>query len=189
MDREELIRLAGEKLADAIFRDAPTAMPGLQARPVGQVHGDEVRVFFYGDVLDELIFAAAYRPEASVAVLMGAFAVDDRAPFIEITGFSDFQQIADLEELYAVLKPAMDTLLSDLSRAQEPREHIVGLFVSAPGSGGRLLPEVARAHLSLFNVPYQVAAVLDPDAGQFGLHARPPASTFYNSPFWVVRNA
>lgn len=183
MDREELVRLAGEKLASSIFRDAPTDVEWLEARPFGQITGDEVRFFVYQDVIDELAFAAAYRAEPSFAVLLGAFAVDDRGPFLEVTGFSHFQHLASLDNLYHVLKPEMDDL------AEQPsgqNEHIVGLFVGAHGSGGELPAEVARAHLSLFNVPYQVAAVVDPDTGTFGLHARPPSSKFYNSPFWVV---
>jgi hypothetical protein len=183
MDREELVRLAGEKLASSIFRDAPTDVQWLEARPFGQMTGDEVRFFIYQDVIDELAFAASYRDEPSFAVLLGAFAVDDRGPFLEVTGFSSFQHLAGLDNLYDTLKPELDDL------AEQPsgqNEHIVGLFVGARGSGGRLPAEVARTHLSLFNVPYQIAALVDPETKQVGLHARPPSSKFYNSPFWVV---
>jgi hypothetical protein len=180
--------LAGEKLASAIFRSAPTDVEGLETTPFGQMIGDEVRIFIYEDVLDELVFAASYRQEPSFAILLGAFAVDDKGPFMEVTGFSSFQQIGSLDTLFHKIKPDMDALIADLSQQREPQEHIVGLFVGAPGSEGRLLPEIARVHLSLFNVPYQVAAVADPESDSFGLHARPPASSFYNSPFWTVRH-
>ncbi|MFW6053287.1 MAG: hypothetical protein ACOC9J_00580 [Persicimonas sp.] len=187
MDREELVRLAGEKLANSIFRDAPPEAEGVEARPYGQMSGDEVRFFVYQDVLDELAFAAGYRDEPSFAVLLGAFAVDDRGPFLEVTGFSRFQYTAGLGKLYQSLKPELDSLVDELSGySADPPQHVVGLFVGARGSGGKLPAEVARVHLSLFNVPYQVAAIVDPDAELFGLHARAPASKFYNSPFWTV---
>lgn len=187
MDREELVKLAGEKLAGSIFREAPTDDAALQTRAFGEVSGDEVRIFVFEDVLDELVFAASYRDEPSFALLLGAFAVDETGPFMEVTGFSSFQQIADLDTLYQEVKPEVDELIGELSAGRQVPEHVVGLFVGAPGSQGELSPEVARVHLSLFNVPYQVAAVVDPQSGRFGLHARPPSSSFYNSPFWTVR--
>ena len=187
MDREELTRLAGEKLANSIFRSAPPAVEGLEAQPFGEVTGREVRFFVYRDVIDELAFAAGYRDEPSFAILLGAFAVDDKGPFLEVTGFSHFQHVGGLGSLYKVVRPELDKMIEELSgRGEDNREHVVGLFVGARGSDGRLPPEVARAHLSLFNVPYQLAAVVDPDSGQLGLHARPPASRFFNSPFWIV---
>ncbi|AWV88836.1 hypothetical protein [Bradymonas sediminis] len=188
MNREELVKLAGEKLASSIFRDAPTEVAGLETRAFGEMTSEDVRVFFYEDVLDELIFAATYRDEPSFALLLGAFAVDKTGPFMEVTGFSSFQQLAELDALYRELKPEMDELIGDFNAARQPLEHVVGLFVGAPGSEGKLLPEIARVHLSLFNVPYQVAAVIDPENGCLGLHARPPSSAFFNLPFWTVRH-
>jgi|SRR5690554_413167 len=188
MDREELVKLAGERLANSIFRDAPTEVDGLQTRAFGEPSSRDVRVFLYEDVLDELLFAATYRDEPSAALLLGAFAVDKTGPFMEVTGFSGFQQIDDLGRLYEEIKPEVDAVIGDFGASRQPSEHVVGLFVSAPGSHGKLLPEVARVHLSLFNVPYQVAAIVDPQNDCFGLHARPPSSAFYNLPFWTVRH-
>lgn len=187
MDRDELVRLAGEDLAQSIFREAPTEAAGLKAHPFGHISGDEMRFFIYEDVFDELSFAAGYRDEASWAILLGAFAVDETGPFLEVTGFSKFQYIASMEELYPALKPDFDELVEELGRVSgAPKQHVVGLFAASRGCGGRLLAEVARVHLSLFNIPYQVIAALDPETGEFGLHARAPAGSFYNSPFWLV---
>lgn len=187
MDREELVRLAGEKLASSIFRSAPTDVEALEVHPFGEITGEEVRFFVYEDVLDELAFAAAYRDEPSFAILLGAFAVDDRGPFLEVTGFSRFQYLATLDALYTTLKPELDSLIDELAAGLDQTEHVVGFFVGAPGWEGRLPEEVARVHLSLFNVPYQLAAVVDPDAQKVGVHARAPGSKFYNSPFWAVK--
>lgn len=187
MNREELVKLAGEKLASSIFRSAPTDVDALETHAFGEFSGDEVRFFVYEDVLDELAFAAAYRHEPSFAVLLGAFAVDDRGPFLEVTGFSRFQNVASLDDLYTTLKPELDALIDEIAAGTDQSEHVVGLFVGARGSGGELPAEVARVHLSLFNVPYQLAAVVDPDTERFGLHARAPGGKFYNSPFWTVR--
>lgn len=187
MNRDELIRLAGQKLADSIFRPAPTDVADLEARPMGEITGGEVRFFLYHDVLDELAFAADYRPECSSAVLLGAFAVDEQGPFLEVTGFSHLRYLPSLDDLYDEVKPALDDLAAELSgRPDSDLVHIVGIFVGAAGSRGRLPVEVARTHLSLLNVPYQLAAVVDPDAGQIGLYARTPGGPFYNSPFWAV---
>jgi hypothetical protein len=187
MNREELIRLAGEKLADSIFRPAPNDVADLEARPMGEITGDEVRFFLYRDVIDELAFAADYRAECSFAILLGAFAVDEQGPFLEVTGFSHLQYTPSIDDLYHALKPELDELAAELSdRPSSNIQHIVGVFVGAAGSEGRLPAEVARTHLSLFNVPYQLAAVVDPEAGQLGLYARTPGGKFYNSPFWAV---
>lgn len=188
MDREELVKLAGEKLADSIFRDAPTEVDALQTRAFGEMIGDDVRVFLYEDVLDELLFAATYHDAPSFALLLGAFAVDKAGPFMEVTGFSSFQQLGDLDDLYQEIKPEIDEVIGEFGSGRQPLEHVVGLFVGAPGSHGKLPAEVARVHLSLFNIPYQVVAVVDPENNSFGLHARPPSSSFYNLPFWTVRD-
>lgn len=185
MDRDELVRLAGERLADSIFREAPTDLEWLKTRTCGRIEQTQVRFFVYEDVLEELAFAAGYRRAPSAAILLGAFAVDDEGPFLEVTGFSHLSYLSQLDDLYDQLRSDVDDLADELSNSARD-EHIVGLFVGAADSGGRLPPQVARTHLSLFNVPYQLAAVYDPQTHQFGLHARPPAGSFFNSPFWLV---
>ena len=184
---KDLDSLSGTRGASAIFRSAPTSSSGVVVRPHGDVDRAEVRFFVYEDGLDELTFAAEYREELSLAILLGSFAIDQSGPYVEVSGFEEFLYVADETNLYPKTKPTLERVNAHLHRGEGvPEHHIVGIFVSIPGCDAKLTAEVARTHLSLFNIPFQMALAFDPTVRRLGAFVRPPRSRFENTPFWTV---
>lgn len=192
MDQDELERVARSRsAARAIFRPSPDADDALRTRPFGAVADMPVRFYLYRDVIDELAYAAGFERKPSFAILTGSFAVDDDGPFLEVAGFDAFDHVASLDALYHAVRPALETTAAELARLPNTAEsrHIVGLFCGVPDSAGRLDPEVARVHLSLFNTPYQLAVTVDPWSRKLGAYARPPRGPFFDAAFSVVAAA
>ena len=144
-----------------------------------------IRIYLYADVLEEIAFASTYEGSAAVAVLTGGFGFDPPSGFIEATGFDGLRSVP-LSERYDVLRETCDSFLRE---SLDSPDVVVGMFASEPGCEGRMTSEMARLHLSLFNVPFQPLVVFDPDNRVLGVYIRPPQSTFFNSSFWVVRSA
>jgi hypothetical protein len=192
-DSKELDRLAGTRGASAIFRLAPQQGGDVRVRTHGDVDRSEVRFFVYEDVLDELAFAAGYRDELSLAILLGTFAIDRMGPYVEVSGFEEFLYVAHERDLYAKTRPTLRRVDQHLRRGEGvPEHHVVGLFASIPGSDAEMTAELARTHLSLFNIPFQLALAYDPESRRLGGFVRPPRSRFQNIPFSTVgaaRNA
>ncbi len=165
-------------------RPSPERNPNLEVKIFGESTGQPVRFFLFGDLCDELIFAGEYQDQSCVAVLTGAFGVEQSGGYVEVSGFSGLEYLDDEVEnaLYRSIRKTTDKAI--ISEAPEP---IVGFFVSERGSKGRIDPEMARVHFSLFNVPFQVAVVVDPDSDDFGVYARNPHGQFVSCEFRVVR--
>lgn len=173
---------AGEPLRAGVLpsgdRPSPLLDPALIVRQFGARLHEHLRFYVYSDVVEELVFAAEYdegRVTYHTALLTGGFGRDDTSPFVEISGFSSLSMIYDLEELYPTVRAAADEYLRDA-----PGDLIVGLFVSAAGSGARIDPEFARVHFSLFNVPFQPLVVYDPHERTISLSARGKSGHFEN---------
>jgi hypothetical protein len=147
-----------------------------------------VEFFVYFDALEELVFASSYRDEPCVALLDGELGLDGDGTFVELTGFSDLQYTADDRTMHLPLRNALAKRFDADTGRSDPLE-VAGFFVGLPGSGGQLTEEIARVHLSLFNVPYQVALVADPVKKRVGLYARNEDGRFINETFRVVYNA
>ncbi|MGM0555040.1 MAG: hypothetical protein ACQEVA_01555 [Myxococcota bacterium] len=156
-------------------------------RPHGDLSRVDVRFFVYEDVLDELTFAAEYREEVSLAILLGSFALDRSGPYVEVSGFEEFVYVGAETSLYAKTRSSLKLVHRHLGQASGvPEHHVVGLFASVPGSEASMTPELARTHLSLFNIPFQMALSFDPTLRRLGAYVRPPRSRFQNTPFWTV---
>ncbi|MBA2662581.1 MAG: hypothetical protein H0U74_09825 [Bradymonadaceae bacterium] len=183
-DRAQL----GAELLKSLVQTAPTSNESLSVRAFGQADAQNVRFFLYQDVLEELAFASAYRDEPCFAVLLGHFAMDELGAFIEVTGFDGLEYRDEVGEMYRPLRATLEQTMRELSRGETGSgRHIVGLFVGLPGCEAALDAEIARVHLSLFNMPYQMAVVVDPKARKLGVYARAPRAKFFDAPFFVVR--
>lgn len=145
-----------------------------------------VEYFLYFDALEELIFATTYRDEPCVALLDGELGVDDAGTFVELTGFSALQYTGDLRGIHLPLRNALAARLEGEEGDEADPFAVAGFFVGSAGSDGELAEEIARVHLSLFNIPYQVALVADPGAEKVGLYARNQAGRFVNDAFRIV---
>jgi acetyl-CoA C-acetyltransferase len=100
-------------------------------------------------------------------------ALQERVPHIYMSMLETAEIVA---KRYGVTREAQDeyALQSQQRTAQAQIE-------------GRFDAECARVHLSLFNMPFQVAMILDPEQELFGLYARPLGGEFFNAAFSVVR--
>lgn len=164
------------------MRPSPLSNPALQAREFGDDSRQPVRFYVFKDVIDELVFGAGYGDlPICAAALLGGFGVEENRGFVEVSGFIGMEWVAKEEDLYSALRPRMDEYFK--SGTEEP---IVGLFVAIPGCSGEVTEEVARVHLSLFNVPFQPILTLDPDVRALSLTTRAPRSQLFNAAFRAV---
>ncbi len=185
--REEVLKLRHDFLK-SLVHDSPSAKDGLTVRSFGDAASETVRFFLYQDVLEELAFASHYRDECCYAVLRGHFAMDDEGAFIEVSGFDGLEYISDIGEMFDDVREAVEHSMRDISRGEVAGgRHVVGLFVGNPGSDAKLDAEIARVHLSLFNMPFQIAMVIDPKSQQIGIYTRAPRSKFHGAAFYVVK--
>lgn len=179
----------GGERAGAARRRRPMAGDETRVRtPREAVSRLPVEFFVYFDALEELVFASSYRDEPCVALLDGELGLDDDGTFVELTGFSDLQYTADDRTMHLPLRNALAKQFDRETGTSDPLE-VAGFFVGLPDGGGKLTETIARVHLSLFNVPYQVALVADPVQRQVGLYARNEAGRFINETFRVVYEA
>ncbi|MFU8804504.1 MAG: hypothetical protein ACNA8W_11890 [Bradymonadaceae bacterium] len=187
MEKKNLSDLERE-LLKSLFQNSPAASDELEVRAFGDDSNQGVRYFVYYDVLDELTFASDYHDQPSIAVLLGGFSMDEKGAFIEVTGFTALEYMPDSSDLFEVIKGAVIEAIGELNQgATAGGRHVVGLYYGAAGNKGRLDEVIARAHLSLFNMPFQLAMIVDPEQECIGHYARPVGGRFFNAGFSVVR--
>lgn len=173
----------------ALFAEPPTTGDAVDVEVFGEDGEQPVRYYVYADVLAELTKAARYRTQSAVAILVGHFALDGDGAFVEISGFEDLQYIWEEGDAGELLKRGVMDRLAALTRRDEQedqRRHVVGMFWSEPGSDALLSEDAARAHLTYFNLPFQLALVCDGERGQVGLYARGPRQKFFNAALHLV---
>ncbi len=150
-------------------------------------HEAPVRFYVWMDVLEELWFAAGWREEPCVCLLTGLYGIADEGPFVEVTGFEGLDYLEDVEDLLEPMRATMEEMMEGRRTALDSnRPGPVGLFAHLPGSEAELTVEIARVHMTLFNVPYQVALLVDHAAEVFGMYARAPQKPFFNASFHTV---
>ena len=168
----------------SIERTAPDRLDSIVIEHWGDVHSQPVRFYIYGDVLDELRYAADFYDGGACAFLIGVYGTDERGGFVEVRGFDGLFEVGEEDDLYRSMRHGTDRWIAGGEATRFP---IVGGFFSVPGSRGELDEEIARVHLSLFNIPFQLAVVVDPDSRRIGAYARPPGLKFKNIAFSVAR--
>lgn len=153
----------------------------------GSPERDAMRYFVWQDVLDELWFSCDYRPEPFTCILTGTYGIAAHGPFIEVTGFESLTYVRPGDDLVALMQPLLEESLQESPTAVAAnRPGPVGCFMHAPGTGARLTEPLARLHLSLFNVPYQLTLIFDHPQRLMAGYARHPRARFYNTALHVV---
>jgi hypothetical protein len=157
----------------------------MRVAPFGQPHDGPMRFYLWQDVLEELWFAAGYRERPSAALLTGLYGISEDGPFIEVTGFEGLDYFDELSDLTEVFKPMLEQNMQDRPTALSAAvPGPVGFFARAPGA--TIDEELARLHLTLFNVPYQVALLLDPEQEKIAVYTRQPRGRFFAAAFHLV---
>lgn len=173
-----------------IFRAPPTSSDTIDVVMLGEpLDGVKFRFFCYRDVLEELRFSAQYHQTQSVCLLSGQFGIDEDGPFLEVTGFEDFRSFEHWDEVVESLRENIEHLLQlhghGAFMAVE-RMSPVGFFVHQPDGGAQLEPSMIHAHLSLFNMPYQMIMAMDVPGDAFAVYAREPQGRFFNPSLYLV---
>ncbi len=183
---EELREELQQEVLDALYSRSPATVEGLVVRPFGDMSHQTIRYYLYIDVVEELVKAARYRDEAATAVLLGQFCIDARGPFIEVVAFRGMEYLYGADRIDRT-RPALEQATERAQQADNGEaHHVVGVFSAQPGTKALLDKETARLHLSLFNLPYQVALVIDGRENRLGLYARRRGGGFFNAAFYVV---
>ena len=170
------------------FRPAPTTNASVDVCLVGSPHEPVMRFFVWEDVLDELWFAAEYEPDRRcMCVLTGLYGLADDGPFIEVTGFEGLEYPEAMLDAIAPTMAQIEELVGDRPTLIDAhRPSAVGFFVHEPGSDALLDDHAIVLHLTLFNVPYQIALVADARAGKIAMYARQPRQKFFNACFHKI---
>lgn len=184
------VRKLREKLErdvlEALYSASPADVEGLALRSFGEVEAQPVRYYLYIDVVEELVKAARFRSEAATAVLLGQFGVSEDGPFIEVVAFRDMKYLYGADPVVQT-RPAVEEATEAIDEAASgDSPKVVGVFCARPGGGAELDWETARLHLTLFNLPFQVAIVVDGEQDRVGLYARRRRGAFFNAAFYVV---
>ncbi|MEM6732979.1 MAG: hypothetical protein AAF658_15590 [Myxococcota bacterium] len=178
-------------MSHPVFHESPQERDGVMVTPLGR-RDERMRYFVYRDVLEELVFASEYEPEqVCAALLLGPFGIERQGPFLEITGFESLRywapEAATAREVFEHLHGAMlETFPKATSLIAATGLSAVGMFAHVPWGEGGLEGRLAKVHLSLFNVPYQCALVLDTKQDAMGLYGRAPGRGFFNTGFSLV---
>lgn len=158
---------------------------GLQVSTFGDDTDQPVRFFIYADVLQELVKAARYRRENATALLTGQYCVNQRGPFVEVTGFRDMQYLYG-DDAVEMTRPVLLEFLENRDQHDRVEEQLVGVFAGRPQGQAELDEETARLHLSLFNIPFQLALVIDGVHDRLAVYARALEQPFFNAAFSIV---
>jgi hypothetical protein len=151
----------------------------------GQQHDGPMRFYVWQDVLEELWFAAGYRELPCAALLTGLYGISEQGPFIEVTGFEGLDYFDDFSGLADIFKPMLEQNMRDRPTALSAAiPGPVGFFARTPDAS--IDEELARLHLTLFNVPYQIALLLDHEQEQIAVYTRQPRGRFFSAAFHLV---
>ena len=175
--------------SDEIVRVTPCGASSEQGEPAAPHH--EVRFLLWRDVLEALA-REAQRDQATprLGLLTGYCGLGRRGAFLEITGFEALvptEGVSEAEQT-ARLHEALERLSGLGATEHYDADALGGLGLVAlePGGGAGLSDLMIRLHLSLCNVPYQIALILDVASDAVALYTRRPGSAFYNVPFELI---
>lgn len=134
------------------------------------------RTDIWVDVLEELVYAAAWKDAPASALLTGHLherGEDDVGADVTttVTGFTKLGYGDTLDGALAAIGRHVELAWDDGSPP-------VGLFVSQRGGEGRPPDEAMRAHLSYFNRTGQGLWVIDPERRRLGVFERPRGGSF-----------
>lgn len=173
-----------EGLSDhPLYEPSPDHNPALQVVTHGDPLDVPVRFFFYRDVLVELHRAFADDPRRAFAALIGTFRVDQGGPYLEVVGFESLTHLDDSQDLLPLLQQAVEELAHP---GEVDARVVIGWAAHLPGEQAAFTHELARAHLSLFNIPLQLSVSFDLAHDKVACYARLPNQRFLNPPIVIV---
>lgn len=168
MNDAELGEIEDLRVAEPAERLIPTLDPSRSVQPMGSVAGDDLHIFLREETLREIVlYAKSDLGHELGGVLPGSFYQHRGRLWIEIDGYIRAQRYVNTS---ASFKFTHDTW-SAITREKEARfadRPLVGWQHTHPGYGVFLSGMDLFIQNHFFNLPYQVALVVDPRADTLG---------------------
>jgi proteasome lid subunit RPN8/RPN11 len=168
MSDGELGELEDLRIAEPPEKLIPTLDPSLTVEPMGTIQGDDLHIFLSQETLKEImVYAKSDLGHELGGVLPGAFYRHRGRLWIRIDGYIRARSYVNTS---ASFKFTHDTW-SAITREKESRfadGPLVGWQHTHPGYGIFLSGMDLFIQNNFFNLPYQVALVVDPRADTLG---------------------
>jgi len=142
-------------------------------RRIGSTENHDLTVYFFHDVIEELIYTARFQPALVTAgFLTGGYYSGPAGRYVELRGFQDSAVIDKEQAVFAFSR----RLWRDWARQHQERKLRdsglvpLGWFLSKPDCHGKPGPYELICHLTYFNLPYHLCLLLDPLEQVLGLY-------------------
>lgn len=172
---------------------APAALPhlpsGRRIRRMGAARLAGAGIYIWQDVLSALVYAARYRPDAyQTAILTGNHRLSGAGAATLIQGFAE---LATMPSPLAFAVETMNDWNMMLNRLANGKSRLrpAGWVSIRAGSGGVVDAREQFVHRSLFNLPWQLTMVLDPQSEEVGVWGTDAQGFLINLGFNLVVNA
>lgn len=150
---------------------------------------DELHIYVFEDVLDELLLQAVYRPEPCVTLLLGGFHKSPTGQlWVEIGGFDRATYVEDYKHALELFGSHYPRLRQDLAD-NDHKQVVLGWSLGMPDGGAKLEPDAAFIQLTFFNLAHQLCLIMDPITEQLGFYRRGKDGHFKNVAFKLIRIA
>lgn len=163
-----------------LYAPSPSANAQLRVVTHGEPLAIPIRYFFFRDVLAELVRSFAADPRRAVCALLGSFRVDEGGPYVEVSGFESLLYLEDGQSPDLLLQGALDGLMAQ--PGDGAASIVVGWAAHMPGDQAALTEQAVHTHMTLFNVPLQLALLADLSSDRIACYARLPRGRFINPP-------
>jgi hypothetical protein len=146
-------------------------------------------IYVWQDVLSALVYAAQFRPDAyQTAILTGSHRLSGAGAATLVQGFSE---LATMTSPLAFAVETMNDWGMIINRLAHGRTTLrpAGWVSVRPGSRGIVDSREQFVHRSLFNLPWQLTLVLDPESEELGVWGAEAQGYLVNLGFNLVVDA
>ncbi len=155
-------------------------------RHFGDASADDIRVYIFLDVLDEVVFHAQYRNEHAATLLVGGYYQGPTGKYIEIQGFTEAMYVESARHYQSMLARDFDKVKTRLRQAKRP-QHILGWSMGVADTHARMDSAGVFLHNSFFNLPHQIHLAVDPKSEDICVYRRKePGGPLVSCAFNVV---
>ncbi len=167
-------------------KSPPVSTSKVLVHSFGAEPSQELGVYLFADVLDEILFHATYRDEPATTLLLGrSYQSPEGQNFVEIQGFTEAFYGYTGQHLARIVPDYYARAAKDLPGGENaPR--ILGWSHSHRDQHATMTRAHALTHLSLFNLSDQIFLSIDPQHETIAVYGRTPQGSFQNLGFHLV---
>lgn len=145
------------------------------------------RVYLWGDVIEELVYAALERPDVmQSALLSGQHYQGPDGPFVEVRGYADLSRYDSASEILRELNDDW-TLLNNRVERQGEGLRLVGWALLEARATNQLSRAAQVVHRTFFNLGFQLLVEVDPAERRIAVYGFDERGCLINTPFYLVR--